>query len=113
MRNRRRVPARAISVRYWCFRLSTSCCCTCSCLYRCLREPWGHRGLTPTLAFNTAISFTPNTSWRHHPGEMTLGHVGPVAGLDVRARTVSEPVRSSELVIEGPSRLDSKVSRDR
>lgn len=50
-----------------------------------LPEPWGHKGMTPSLAFNTAISFTTNTSWQNYPGEATLGHVGLVAGLGVQA----------------------------
>jgi len=50
-----------------------------------LPEPWGHKGMTPALAFDTAISFTTNTSWQNYPGESTLGHVGLVAGLGVQA----------------------------
>ncbi len=50
-----------------------------------LPEPWGHKGMTPALAFNTAISFTTNTSWQNYPGESTLGHVGLTAGLGVQA----------------------------
>ena len=50
-----------------------------------LPEPWGHRGMTPPLAFNTAISFVTNTSWQNYPGETTLGHVGLLAGLGVQA----------------------------
>jgi potassium-transporting ATPase potassium-binding subunit len=50
-----------------------------------LPQPWGHKGMTPALAFNTAISFTTNTSWQNYPGEATLGHVGLVAGLGVQA----------------------------
>jgi K+-transporting ATPase ATPase A chain len=50
-----------------------------------LPEPWGHTGMTPALAFNTAISFTTNTSWQNYPGESTLGHVGLAAGLGVQA----------------------------
>jgi K+-transporting ATPase ATPase A chain len=50
-----------------------------------LPEPWGHQGMTPALAFNTAISFTTNTSWQNYPGESTLGHVGLAAGLGVQA----------------------------
>ena len=34
-----------------------------------LPEPWGHRGMTPALAFNTAISFVTDTSWQNYPGE--------------------------------------------
>jgi K+-transporting ATPase ATPase A chain len=50
-----------------------------------LPEPWGHKGMTPALAFNTAISFTTNTSWQNYPGESTLGHLGLAAGLGVQA----------------------------
>ncbi len=50
-----------------------------------LPEPWGHRGMTPALAFNTAISFVTNTSWQNYPGETTLGHVGLLTGLGVQA----------------------------
>ena len=50
-----------------------------------LPQPWGHRGMTPALAFNTAISFVTNTSWQNYPGETTLGHVGLLAGLGVQA----------------------------
>lgn len=41
--------------------------------------------MTPAPAFNTAISFTTNTSWQNYPGESTLGHVGLAAGLGVQA----------------------------
>ncbi len=50
-----------------------------------LPEPWGHKGMTPALAFNTAISFVTNTGWQNYPGETTLGHVGLLAGLGVQA----------------------------
>ncbi|OBH04668.1 K+-transporting ATPase subunit A [Mycobacterium sp. E2699] len=50
-----------------------------------LPEPWGHKGMTPALAFNTSISFVTNTSWQNYPGETTLGHVGLLVGLGVQA----------------------------
>ncbi len=50
-----------------------------------LPQPWGHKGMTPLLAFNTAVSFVTNTSWQNYPGESTLGHVGLAAGLGVQA----------------------------
>jgi K+-transporting ATPase ATPase A chain len=50
-----------------------------------LPAPWGHPGITPALAFNTAVSFTTNTSWQNYAGESTLGHVGLAAGLGVQA----------------------------
>jgi potassium-transporting ATPase potassium-binding subunit len=50
-----------------------------------LPQPWGHPGMTPALAFNTAVSFATNTSWQNYAGEATLGHLGLAAGLGVQA----------------------------
>jgi K+-transporting ATPase ATPase A chain len=50
-----------------------------------LPPPWGHPGMTPALAFNTAVSVTTNTSWQNYPGEATLGHLGLAIGLGVQA----------------------------
>ena len=50
-----------------------------------LPQPWGHKGMTPSLALNTAVSFATNTSWQNYAGESTLGHVGLAAGLGVQA----------------------------
>ncbi|MCW2942664.1 MAG: K+-transporting ATPase, KdpA, partial [Actinomycetia bacterium] len=33
-----------------------------------LPRPWGHQGMDPALAFNTAVSFTTNTSWQNYAG---------------------------------------------
>ena len=52
-------------------------------------EPCGHKGLTPALAFNTAISFTTNTSWQNYPGESTLGHIGSSPGSASRLSQAS------------------------
>ena len=41
-----------------------------------LPEPWGHKGMTPALAFNTAISFTTKSRW--HPGGAGTGLYGLV-----------------------------------
>ena len=41
---------------------------------------FGHPGLDPALAFNTAVSFTTNTSWQNYAGEASLGDVAQ-AGL--------------------------------
>jgi K+-transporting ATPase ATPase A chain len=45
----------------------------------------GHPGVSPALAFNTAISFTTNTSWQNYPGETTLGGLARAAGLGTEA----------------------------
>jgi K+-transporting ATPase ATPase A chain len=54
-------------------------------LQTALPRPWGHGGMDPALAFNTAVSFTTNTSWQNYAGESTLGHAGLAAGLGVEA----------------------------
>ncbi|HEX2809072.1 MAG TPA: potassium-transporting ATPase subunit KdpA, partial [Kineosporiaceae bacterium] len=45
----------------------------------------GHQGVPAALAFNTAISFTTNTSWQNYAGEATLGHLALAVGLGVEA----------------------------
>lgn len=49
--------------------------------------PWatGHPAVPPGLAFNTAVSFTTNTSWQNYAGETTLGHLAQATGLGVQA----------------------------
>src|SRR5580704_8586953 len=45
----------------------------------------GHPGMSPALAFDTAVSFTTNTSWQNCAGESTLGYLAQAAGLGVEA----------------------------
>lgn len=47
----------------------------------------GHQGVSPALAFNTAVSFTTNTSWQNYAGEATLSHLALATGLGVGAFT--------------------------
>jgi len=49
--------------------------------------PWaaGHPDVSAGLAFNTAVSFTTNTSWQNYAGESTVGHCVQAAGLGVEA----------------------------
>jgi potassium-transporting ATPase potassium-binding subunit len=44
-----------------------------------------HPGVAPALAWNTAVSFTTNTSWQSYAGESTLGHVAQMVGLGTAA----------------------------
>ena len=46
---------------------------------------FGHPGMKPALAFNTAVSFTTNTSWQNYAGEASLGDVAQAAGLGTEA----------------------------
>jgi K+-transporting ATPase ATPase A chain len=40
--------------------------------------------MTPSLAWNTAISFVTNTNWQAYSGETTQGHLVQMAGLAVQ-----------------------------
>ena len=40
--------------------------------------------MTPTLAWNTAVSFVTNTNWQAYSGESTQGHLVQMAGLAVQ-----------------------------
>ena len=41
-------------------------------------------GMSPHLAFNTAISFVTNTNWQSYAGESTLSNLSQMAGLTVQ-----------------------------
>ena len=46
-------------------------------------NPQGLAGLTPHLAFNTAISFTTNTNWQSYAGESTMSNLSQMLGLTI------------------------------
>ncbi|WP_315762309.1 potassium-transporting ATPase subunit KdpA [Sphingomonas sp. Y38-1Y] len=46
-------------------------------------NPQGLAGLSPHLAFNTAISFTTNTNWQSYAGESTLSNLSQMLGLTI------------------------------
>ncbi len=46
-------------------------------------NPQGFSGMSPRLAFNTAISFVTNTNWQAYAGESTLSHGAQMLGLTV------------------------------
>ena len=47
-------------------------------------NPQGFEGLSPHLAFNTAISFVTNTNWQSYGGETTMSHFSQMTGLTVQ-----------------------------
>jgi K+-transporting ATPase ATPase A chain len=47
-------------------------------------NPQGFAGLSPDLAFNTAVSFVTNTNWQSYSGEVTMSHFSQMAGLTVQ-----------------------------
>jgi potassium-transporting ATPase potassium-binding subunit len=46
-------------------------------------NPQGQPGLTPDLAFNTAVSFVTNTNWQAYGGETTMSYLTQMLGLTV------------------------------
>ncbi len=46
-------------------------------------NPQGLAGLSPHLAFNTAISFTANTNWQSYVGETTMSNFSQMFGLTI------------------------------
>ena len=47
-------------------------------------NPQGFAGLSPHLAFNTAVSFVTNTNWQSYGGESTMSTFTQMAGLTVQ-----------------------------
>jgi len=47
-------------------------------------NPQGFDGLSPHLAFNTAISFVTNTNWQSYGGETTMSSLSQMMGLTVQ-----------------------------
>jgi K+-transporting ATPase ATPase A chain len=47
-------------------------------------NPTDVAGVTPGLAFNTAVSFTTNTNWQSYAPETTLSHLTQMMGLTVQ-----------------------------
>lgn len=54
-------------------------------------NPQGLPGLSPALAFNTAVSFTTNTNWQSYAGEGTMSYFSQMVGLTIHNFT-SAPV---------------------
>ena len=46
-------------------------------------NPQGLAGLSPDLAFNTAVSFTTNTNWQSYGGESTMSNLAQMLGLTI------------------------------
>ena len=47
-------------------------------------NPQGFDGVSPWLAFNTAISFVTNTNWQAYSGEAAMSYLSQMAGLSVQ-----------------------------
>jgi K+-transporting ATPase ATPase A chain len=49
--------------------------------FQSLLNPQGLAGLSPHLAFNTAVSFTTNTNWQSYGGESTMSYFSQMVAL--------------------------------
>jgi len=47
-------------------------------------NPQGFSGVSPDLAFNTAVSFITNTNWQAYGGESTMSYLSQMMGLSVQ-----------------------------
>ena len=47
-------------------------------------NPQGFGGMSPWLAFNTAVSFVTNTNWQAYSGEVAASYLSQMAGLTVQ-----------------------------
>jgi K+-transporting ATPase ATPase A chain len=47
-------------------------------------NPDGRVGVSPSIAWNTAVSFVTNTNWQAYSGESTMSHLTQMAGLGVQ-----------------------------
>jgi K+-transporting ATPase ATPase A chain len=47
-------------------------------------NPQGLNGISPWLAFNTAVSFVTNTNWQAYSGEAAMSYLSQMAGLTVQ-----------------------------
>jgi len=52
-------------------------------------NPQGFAGLSPHLAFNTAVSFTTNTNWQSYGGESTMSYFSQMVALTIHNFTSS------------------------
>jgi potassium-transporting ATPase potassium-binding subunit len=47
-------------------------------------NPDGLASVSPTVSFNTAVSFVTNTNWQYYGGEFTMSYLSQMAGLAVQ-----------------------------
>ena len=68
----------------------------------------GHPGMPSALAFDTAVSFTTNTSWQSYAGESTLGHLALATGLGVQGfLSVAVGMAAAIALVRGLARRDT------
>jgi K+-transporting ATPase ATPase A chain len=75
-----------------------------------LLNPQKFAGVEPTLAFNTAASFTTNTNWQNYVGESTMSYFSQMAGLAYHNfGSAAVGIALAIAFIRGISRRESKT----
>ena len=73
-------------------------------------NPQGLTGLSPHLAFNTAVSFTTNTNWQSYGGESTMSNLSQMLGLTIHNFTSSATgIALAFALFRGFARRESKA----
>ncbi len=74
-----------------------------------LLNPQGLPGLTPHLAFNTAVSFATNTNWQSYGGESTMSYLSQMVALTIHNFTsAAVGIGIAAAVVRGIARHSTK-----
>jgi K+-transporting ATPase ATPase A chain len=73
-------------------------------------NPQGFPGLTPSLAFNTAASFTTNTNWQNYTGESTMSYLSQMVALVIHNFTsAAVGIAVAAALVRGIARQTAKT----
>ena len=73
-------------------------------------NPQGLAGLSPDLAFNTAISFTTNTNWQSYGGESTMSYLSQMVALVIHNfGSAATGIAIAAAVVRGVARHSTKL----
>lgn len=83
-------------------------------IFRCQHllplNPQGLPGLSPALAFNTAVSFVTNTNWQSYGGESTMSQFSQMAGLTIHNFvSASAGIAVAAALVRGIARQSAKT----
>jgi K+-transporting ATPase ATPase A chain len=73
-------------------------------------NPQGLDGLTPHLAFNTAVSFTTNTNWQSYVGETTMSYLSQMVALTIHNfASAAVGIALAAALVRGVARHSTKL----
>ncbi len=73
-------------------------------------NPQGFTGLSPALAFNTAVSFATNTNWQSYSGESTMSYFSQMVGLTIHNFTsAAAGIAIAAALVRGLARHSSQT----